>query len=172
MWVGLNTSCIVFMLHKLIFISNICGNCNINFGINLIFAWFFFMYIQIWRICTTTVQNFNHFYLFTLKQYKNTHSPCDDENNQIKNILVDVSEIPRMHKWIDLLEEFMDGMSATYVPLLYAENTNDHVLPLVASLLAAMTLIPSRTEFVGWTYFHKSLLPLPIVVSKVACQYK
>ena len=53
-----------------------------------------------------------------------------------------------------------------YVPMLNMEKYFVHVSPEVASRLAMTTLIPSNRAL-GLTYFHKSGLLLPIVVSMV-----
>lgn len=57
----------------------------------------------------------------------------------------------------------------TYVPLLYLEKMADHSAPVVASRLATIVLIPSRTLFSGVILLHRALLELPMVVSWVTC---
>ena len=54
-----------------------------------------------------------------------------------------------------------------YVPLLKLVKMVAHSDPDVASLLATTARIPSNTDW-GVTYFHRSALLLPIVVSMVA----
>ncbi len=58
----------------------------------------------------------------------------------------------------------------TYVPLLYFLNIWLHSFPDLASLLATMLRIGSNTDPSGLTYFHKSGLLFPIVVSSVTWQ--
>lgn len=62
---------------------------------------------------------------------------------------------------------YIYGIYETHVPLLYLLNILAHWLPVVASRFATMFLNHSKTVPIGWTYFHRAALLLPMVVSKV-----
>lgn len=67
---------------------------------------------------------------------------------------------------------YVYGIYETHVPLLYLLNMLAHSLPVVASRFATMFLNHSKTVPVGWTYFHRAALLLPMVVSKVTYRHQ